>query len=243
MRGQREAGLDHSDRRYTDQEVALVLQRAAEIEERRAAGPGRGLTLLELREIAREVGLSPDAIDAAVATIEAGTGPRGASLLGPPLSARLVRAVPGRLDEEALQGLVRVIEDTEDATGTVTEALGTVRWTSVGRGHKFDRTTQVSLSSNAQETQIQVVQRYPAGLRIILQALPGAWGAMFGAGIALGSRIGPLAVIGVGLGALALGVSLGRWAWFTIARRSERRVQDLAARLVEAAGKSAERSQ
>lgn len=57
--------MTDSDRRYTDQEVALVLAKASELEEGRAltSTSGRGLTLRELHEIAKEVGLSPRAID------------------------------------------------------------------------------------------------------------------------------------------------------------------------------------
>jgi hypothetical protein len=230
--------IDDSDRRFTDQEVALVLQRAAEIEEQRSLGStsARGLTLHELHEIAREVGLSAEVIDEAVTAVRAGVRPHRALLLGAPLSSRLVRGVPGRLEEDALQRLIRVIEDHVDATGTVTEALGTVRWTSVSRGHKFDRTTQVSLSSTDEETQIQVVQRYPSGLRAVLHFLPGTWGGMLGAGVAASVGIAPLAVIGVTAGAAVLGASIGRTIWQTIARRSEREVQRIATQLVTAAG-------
>ncbi|MDH3290414.1 MAG: hypothetical protein OEO20_12355 [Gemmatimonadota bacterium] len=227
-----------SDRRFTDQEVALVLQRAAELEEQRSLGStsARGLTLRELHEIAREVGLSAEVIDEAVAAVRAGVGPHRALLLGAPLSSKVVRGVPGRLGEDALQRLVRVIEDHVDATGTVTEALGTVRWTSVSRGHKFDRTTQVSLSSTDEETQIQVVQRYPSGLRAILHFLPGTWGGVLGAGVAASAGIAPLAVIGVAAGAAVLGASIGRTIWQTLAKRSEREVERMATQLVTAAG-------
>jgi len=158
-----------------------VLQRAAEIEERRATvSPARGLSIVELRDIAREVGLSPDVIDEAVRTMQARSRASSGSLLGAPLASKVMRGVPGRLDEAAMQGLVRVPEDRVEATGTVTEALGTVRWTSVGRGHKFDRTTQVSFMAKADETQIQVVQRYPAGIRAVLHLIPGLWGGLSG---------------------------------------------------------------
>lgn len=225
-----------SDRRYTDQEVALVLQRAAEIEEQRSSSAGgRGLTLGELREIAKEVGLSPDVIDEAVASVRAGVRPRSVSLLGAPLSNKVMRGVPGRLDEDDLQRLIRVIEDRVEETGTVTEALGTVRWTSIARGHKFDRTTQVSLSANDAETQIQVVQRYASGLRAMLHGLPTAWGAMIGGAIAASAAVVPVVGIGLGLGGAALGLGIGRSVWQAMARRSAREVERVAGELAEAA--------
>jgi hypothetical protein len=127
-----------------------------------------------------------------------------------------------------------------DATGTVTEALGTVRWTSVSRGHKFDRTLQVSLSSGQDETQVQVVQRYPAGLRAILHFLPGAWGAMIGAAVGASVGVVPIAAIGATIGAAALGMGIGRSIWQTLARRSEREVERVATELVTAANELTE---
>lgn len=234
---------DDAARRFTDQEVALVLQRAAELEEQRSLGStsGRGLTLRELHEIAREVGLSPDVIDEAVTAVRAGVRPRQALLLGAPLTSKLARGVPGSLTEDALRTLIRVIENHVDATGTVTEALGTVRWTSISRGHKFDRTTQISLSSTSDETQIQVVQRYPDGLRAMLHFLPGAWGGMLGAGVAASVGIAPLAIVGATVGAALLGAGIGRTIWQTIARRSEREVERIASQLVTAAGEMVQR--
>ncbi|HSM16410.1 MAG TPA: hypothetical protein VK845_05350 [Gemmatimonadales bacterium] len=236
-------GMDKdSDRRFTDQEVALVLQRAAEIEERRATtAGGRGLTLGELRDIAREVGLSPEVIDEAVASVRGGVRLSTRSLLGAALSAKAARGVRGRLEEDDLQRLIGVIEDRVDAAGTVTEALGTVRWTSIGRGHKFDRTTQVSLTAADRETQIQVVQRYPSGFRAVLHGLPTAWGAMIGGAVAASVAVAPLVGIGIGLGGAALGLGIGRSVWQMLARKSAREVERVAGELAEAAREMAEK--
>jgi hypothetical protein len=230
-----------SDRRYTDQEVALVLHRAAELEERRTAGPGRGLTLRELHDIAREVGLGPDVIDEAVSTLQSARVPGAGSLLGPPVSNKVTRGLGGRLSEESLRRLVRLVEERVDAAGTLTEALGTVRWTSFSRGHRLDRTTQVSLSASGGETQIQVVERYPSGFRALLHFLPGAWGGMAGVIVAGATKSGlPLGAAAV-LAGVALGVSIGRAVWRGLARRSERRVDEVATELVEEARKLVDR--
>jgi len=225
------------DRRYTDQEVALVLRRAAAIEERRSTdtAPARGLTLHDLHEIAREVGLSSAAIDQAVAGLRSGAHPGGVSLLGAPISNKTVRAVPRHLDDEALQALIRVVEEQVDATGTVTEALGTVRWTSVARGHRFSPTMQVSLTPADGETRIQVVQRYPAQLRAVLQLLPAAWGGMLGGGIAASMAGGVATGIGLAAGAAIGGFALGRAVWRAISRRNERDVQRVMQAAVAAA--------
>jgi hypothetical protein len=232
-----------SDRRYTDQEVALVLQRAAEIEERRSdvSAVARGLTLGELHEIAKEVGLSPDVIDEAVAAVRAGARPRSGSLLGAPLSSKLVRGVRGQLGKEDLQRLLRVIEEHVEATGTVTEALGTVRWTSIWGGHKPGRTMQVSLSAKNEETQIQVVQRYPPGVRVMLHALPATWGGMIGIAVAASLGVAAVGWIGLGVGTAAVGMGIGRSIWQMLAQRNAREVEQVASALATAANEMADR--
>ena len=219
--------LRDTDRRYTDHEVALVLRRAAAIDERRPTdtAPARGLTLHELHEIAREVGLSPAAIDQAISGLRSGAPAGGGSLMGAPLSHKTVRAVSGRLQDAALQDLIRVVEEQVDATGTVTDALGTVRWTSMARGHRFAPTMQVSLTPAEEETQVQVVQRYPAQLRAILQFLPTSWGVMIGGVIAASAAVGVASGIGLAAGAGILGFGIGRTVWRAVSRRNERDVE------------------
>lgn len=233
--------MSDPERRYTDQEVALVLARAADLEERRADGPsggGRGLTLRELHEIAREVGLSPAVIDEAVSAL--GPAPARPSLLGAPLSHRLVRGVPGRLDEEDLRRLIRVVEDQVDDTGTVTEALGVVRWTTVSHGQKFDPTMQVSLSSHGDETQIQVVRRYPQAIRALLHLLPPVWGAAIGGAVVSGAGLAIVPAVGVVVAAGGLALGFGRSVWRAMSRRSARKAEEVAGALAAEARKLAE---
>jgi len=133
---------ERSDHRFTDREVALLLQRAAEIEARRSdAPPAQGMSLRQLREIATEVGISPEVFEEAVTAVQAGAKPAGRELLGAPLTYKAARGVEGRLNEAAMERLIRVLEEAMDQSGTVTDALGTVRWTSLTPDQRFDPTT------------------------------------------------------------------------------------------------------
>lgn len=127
--------MSDGSRRFTDQEVALVLRRASELDE---AGPseasGGGLSLEDLRDIAREVGISPQAI------------------------ARVVR----------------IVDERADSAGSVTEALGSVRWT----GSDRLRSTRVSITPAKGETVIEVVEKAEPRLRRIFYFVPAAWGVM-----------------------------------------------------------------
>jgi hypothetical protein len=229
--------MEQLSRRFTDQEVAQVLQRATELEDRRPteAGPVRGLTLADLHEIGREVGLGPDAVDAAVRAIEADARPRVTAGLVAPLTAKLSWDVPGGLDRADLDRLIRLVEERVDLTGTVTEALGTVRWTTVPRGNKFERTLQVSLTAGEAETRIQVIGRHPASLRGLLHGLPAMWGAMIGGAVVASAATGLLGAIGAMLVSSGIGLGIGRVIWQAVARWNRRQVHRVATELVDEA--------
>ncbi len=229
--------MEKFSRRFTDQEVAQVLQRATELEDRRPTElpTAPGLSLADLHEIGREVGLGPDVVDAAVRSVEANARPRVAPGLVAPLSAKLSWDVPGSLERDDLERLIRLVEEKVDLTGTVSEALGTVRWTSHPRGNKFERTIQVSLTAGRAATRIEVVGRHPAALRGLLQLLPAGWGAMIGGAVVASAATGLLASLAVTVGALALGFGVGRTIWQLLARHNRRQVHRIAADLVDEA--------
>ena len=61
-----------SERRFTEQEVEEILKHAAEVQhsDRDLVKPSSGLTLAELNEIGREVGISPEAMSVAVKRVD-----------------------------------------------------------------------------------------------------------------------------------------------------------------------------
>ena len=228
-----DAGVPGSTRRFTDREVAVVLRRATDLDERAEApaGAGVGLTLEELREIARrsrDLGhrhrsRRRDARPAGVARVPF----RGC--------ARCAEGGCGwyrrRWDRDGLASLVATVDEYADGTGSVTEALGSVRWTARDRL----KSTRVSFTPRGGETAIEVVEKAEPRLRRIFHLLPAAWGLMFaGAGIAA-SPGGPAVAGVVAAGAALLGAGAGRLVWTGLSAASERRVQRLAERLAQGA--------
>ncbi len=187
--------------------------------------------------------MRPEVFDEAVAAVQAGGRPHGRSIFGLPLFHKSVRGVRGHLGEAEMERLVRVIEEQTDETGTVTEALGTVRWTSIARDQRFDRTMQVSLSVRNEETQIQVVQRYPSALRTILHFLPGTWLGGACAAVAASAGASVAAGIAIAAGGVVLGTGIGRSVWQMLARRSAAEVQGVAGALAATAREMADRSE
>jgi len=125
-----------AERRFTDQEIGLVLRRAVELEESSPSSglpSARGLTLGELQDIAREAGIDPGMVSRAVEELEGRRGIEPLSLFGSSPVKREVRTVPGELSKEAVGELIRIVDEEVAAQGTVTEALGRIRWTSNSR--------------------------------------------------------------------------------------------------------------
>lgn len=226
-----------SDHRFTDREIALLLQRAAEIEAQRSdAPPTQGMSLRQLREIATEVGISPEVFEEAVTAVQAGAKPTRSELLGAPLTYKAARGVDGVVDEAAMERLIRVLEEAMDQSGTVTDALGTVRWTSLTPDQRFDPTTQVSLLATKGETQISVVRRHPATMRVFLHVLPAVWSSALFVIAASAGFHAPDRILAIGGALFALiGVGIGHSIWQLIGERSARKVQDVADRLASAA--------
>lgn len=217
--------MSDGSRRFTDREVALVLKRATELEETEAPESAGGLSLDDLREIAREVGISPKALDRAVASLE--RGPRiGTSLAGPPRVRKAVRAVPSELDQDGIARLMRVVDDRADSTGSITEALGSVRWT----GQDRFKSTRVSVTPKDGETTIEVVEKAEPKIRRVFHLLPPAWALMLGP-LFLEMELvepSPVGMVGILILLVAVGVGIGRAGWTLVSAASARRVGRLA---------------
>lgn len=214
--------MSEGSRRFTDREVAMVLKKASEIDESGDAGASGGLSLEELTDIAGEVGISKDAIRQAVAGLDR-RGP-ALRLSGAPPVHKAVHAIPSPLDREAVAGLVKLIDERTDTAGAISEALGSVRWTSSDRF----KSTRVSITPGADETLIEVVEQTTPRLRRIMQFLPAAWGAMFAVAFFPTGDLSTAAMAALLGAAVVGGAGLGRAAWALKSAGSKRRVDALA---------------
>jgi hypothetical protein len=128
-----------NERRYPDHEIRQILDLAIGEED----GPARslpavdGLTLVQLQEVGREIGLPPDRIAQAVAAFE-GRGvatPRGKTL-GLPTSVGRVVPLPRDLTDREWELLVAELRTTFGVKGEVTSD-GALRTWSHGTLHAF----------------------------------------------------------------------------------------------------------
>ena len=207
--------------RYTDREVAQILRRAVALQEKQGTGPGRGLSLEEMKDVAREVGVDPRfVVEAAEALVRAGP-PGGNSLLGGPIHLQAVQVVTEPFSTGQMQAVIDEIRRITGRHGRASQVADAIEW------HGKDQlgSTSVSVSRVGQETRVRVIANRSDAAAVLYTL--GAIGAVIGAGAA-GAAVSPLGaavvaptVIGV-LGASWLSL---RTFWSRYARRWDERIR------------------
>jgi hypothetical protein len=120
-----------TDRRYTEEEVAQIIQRAAENQQstKHQLVPVEGLTLTELQEIGREVGISPELMRAAANALDAPPQRGSRRWLGLPIGVSRTIELDRRLSESEWERLVVDLRETFDARGSVRSEGSFKQWT------------------------------------------------------------------------------------------------------------------
>jgi hypothetical protein len=146
-----------TDRRYDDDEVAEIFRKAAEGPQSlpRHAARNEGMTLAELQDIGREVGIAPEAVEGAARSLE--LRPRGGvrKFFGLPFGVERTIALDRRLSEAEWERLVVELREVFNARGVVSSNGSFRQWTNgnlqallepVANGHRLRLTT---LNGNA----------------------------------------------------------------------------------------------
>lgn len=97
-----------TERRYTEEEVAAIIERAPEAQQsgRRQLPAGEGMTLADLQEIGKEIGVTPELIAHAARSIEQAGQPTARQFLGLPIGVGRTVDLDRRLSEEEWERLV-----------------------------------------------------------------------------------------------------------------------------------------
>lgn len=182
-----------TERRYSEAEVAAIFERAAESQATgsvQPSGPG-GMTLAQLQEIGRDVGIPAELIAAAARSVALVPAPDPErSYLGFPIGVGRTVELGRTLTDEEWERLVVECREVFDARGVVRQEGNLRQWT--------NGNLQVLLEPGASGQRLRLrTTRGDAAATISLAALSAGAGA-------------------VGLIALALGVT-DRWADVIIA--------------------------
>ena len=223
-----------SERRYTEEELALILNRAAERQEGVQPSVPR-YTLAEIQEIAAGAGISPEHVTSVAATIRDARAQRRGGVLGAPQSFRFEETIEGEVADDVVGELLDIARRELGVQGTVSEALGSVEW----KGRDAFGTTFVSITRRGGRTIVGVMSaRTDAAAATATVGGLGVLAASIAAGVALASVVGIAGPIAAAAGIAAGGG--GAWAstrvvWQRVARRWVSRTNALGSALVAAA--------
>lgn len=219
-----------SQRRYDEAEVAAIFERAAESLQtglRKAPGSD-GLTLAELQDIGREVGIPAESIALAAQSLEPAGTPTSRRFLGFTVGVGRTVQLERRLSDQEWERLVVDLRETFDARGKVTSHGSLRQWTN-GNLHVLLEPTESGHRVRMRTTKGDATGMLAGGLGIM-----GAGAAVAIAAVAQGAvgDVGMLAAIGaMGAGGIAMFAStafrLPGWA-----QTRERQMEELAARLL-----------
>ena len=221
-----------TDRRYDDDEIAAIFAKAAEGPPNAPLQAARheGMTLAELQDIGREVGIAPDAVARAAQSLEVRRLVAPRTFLGMPMEVERTITLGRQLTEAEWEQLVVELRQVFQARGTVSSSGSFRQWT----------------NGNLQA----LLEPTPSGHRLRLSTFKGgvrglmALGAMsmvMSGGTAIASGIaghlgdalpGVLAFALLGAGTMAIGaIRLPGWA-----RLRGRQMDEIAARVALDAG-------
>jgi hypothetical protein len=223
---------EQNKRRYSEEEFALILRKASEIQlsEGRspgAPGAGGGLTLQEIRSIAAEAGIDPEAVTRAASVLGALGWEKKAGLaeriFGGPSKFHLECEVPGRLPPEEMGRILEQIRKAVEHQGEASEVLGGMEWKTVGELSAIN----VNITPRGDETSVQIVgDRGGAGA--LTFTMPMAAGAILMG--ALGGAIDPETIAGgisLAVGTLGGAFLLARTAFVSGSKRFRKRLTHL----------------
>ena len=119
-----------SERRFNQEEVETIFQRAAEEQQRvpLLRRPEEGMTLAQLQEIGREVGISADQINAAASSLQRTGQPTKRTLLGLPIGVGRIVDLERKLSDAEWERLVVELRDTFDAKGRLKQEGNFRQW-------------------------------------------------------------------------------------------------------------------
>lgn len=124
----RPAAVTVGEPRYTEEELALILNRAAERQEGVPSSTPR-YTLAEIQEIAAGAGIAPEHVASVAATLRDARAQKGGGVLGAPERFRFEESIDGEVSDDVVGELLDLARRELGVQGSVSEAFGSVDWT------------------------------------------------------------------------------------------------------------------
>lgn len=229
-----------TDRRFNEAEVAAIFERAAEAQQtpQRQLPSGEGMTLAELQEIGREIGIAPELVEQAAKSIALSGRSTSRQFLGLPIGVGRTVDLDRKLSNDEWEHFVVDLRETFDARGNIKQDGSLRQWT----------------NGNLQA----LLEPTATGHRIRLKTIKGdAMSLMFGGLVLLGAGTASFIAVAMRAGLADAGVfaaqgflgimgagmfSLGALRLPGWARLRRRQMEEVAARVAAAASSEPERT-
>ncbi|MEO5568795.1 MAG: hypothetical protein ABIR92_09895 [Gemmatimonadaceae bacterium] len=119
------------ERRFSEAEVAAIFQRATEAPtpQRSALVSSEGMSLAQLQEIGREVGIAPEAVAHAAQTLNDTGAPTDRRFIGFPIGVGRSVELDRKISEQEWEQIVVDLRQTFDARGRLKQEGGFRQWT------------------------------------------------------------------------------------------------------------------
>lgn len=218
-----------SERRYDEDEVAQIFERATEAQKASlpASRGGDGLTLAELQDVGREVGLTPELVARAARSLDMRSRPQDRKILGLPVGVGRTVELDRPLTEAEWHRLVVDLRETFDARGKLSDQGAFKQWT--------NGNLQALLEPTPTGQRLRLKTRHGSAMSLMSTGL-GMFGITAAIWMTMMLRAAPFdpssfnALIATGLGLFAAGAfRLPAWA-----RTRRRQMEELAQRLSQA---------
>ncbi|MGD8867909.1 MAG: hypothetical protein PVI01_09765 [Gemmatimonadales bacterium] len=216
-----------TERRYSEEEIAAIFERAAQAQRtaRRQLRSGDGMTLAELQEIGRDVGIPSELVAEAALSLDRGGRPTSRKFLGLPIGVGRTLELDRRLSEEEWQQLVADLRETFDARGSIRYDGPFRQWTN-GNLQALLEPTRSGHRLRLQTVKGDARGLMTAGLGIVGVAAATLIASLLTGGLA-GVPTGFVSLTAIGLGVFSMGaLRLPGWA-----RQRRRQMAEVAERL------------
>lgn len=203
-----------SERRYSEEEVATIFAKAADAQEisRRSVGSGSGMTLSELQEIGREVGISPERVADAAGLVDQRSKSTSRRVLGLPVGVGETIVLGRTLTDPEWERLVVDLRETFDARGSVSAHGSFRQWTN-GNLQALLEPTESGHRLRLQTMKGSSLGLMTAGLGTLGFSAVMFIGAALGSGLDASSLGSVGTAMAVGLGLFGMGaIRLPSWA-------------------------------
>jgi hypothetical protein len=222
-----------TDRRFNEAEVAAIFELAAEAQQtsQRQLPSGEGMTLTQLQDIGREVGIAPEQLAQAARAIELSGRPTSRHFLGFPIGVGLSVDLNRKLSDEEWERFVVDLRETFDARGKLRQEGASRQWAN-GNLQAFLEPT-----STGHRVRLRTIKGDARGLIIGGFGMLGFATAVAIAAVASGgfNDFGMLAALGT-LAAMGAGMfGIGAFRLPGWARLRKRQMEGVVARVVDVA--------